>query len=408
MDPVRSARRRQFFCSLAIFAALLGSTAPSPLYPIYAEQFGLSHAMNTTVFAVYAIGTLVSLLLCGALAARVRDLRVILVPGLVITATGALVFAFARDLPMLLAGRALNGFGTGMITGVASAAIYGMAAPGHQRHAAALATLAFTAGAAGGPLLSAAALSLDMAPTFTPFIAIFAIALLTMAGLMTSGKLAARPSAKHEVAGQPGGDGVVWTTFLLACLGVFSSWMLGSMLMALGADLAHEVYGMQSAAIAGMVAMLFQASGGMGQAAFGSLRPRLSIGIGLTGIALSQVGLVLAAISGMGMAMLALMVLCGLSYGATFVGSLSMASASSGDERRASLLSRFYICGYAANAGPPLVMGAFADRIGLRAAFFGFSAVLILLAAIGVVMVLVTRTPRRHRCAEIEQADAGC
>jgi len=408
MDPVRSARRRQLFCSLAIFAALLGSTAPSPLYPVYAERFGLSHAMNTTVFAVYAIGTLLALLFCGALAARVRDLRAILLPGLAITATGALVFAFAQDLPMLLAGRALNGFGTGMITGIASAAIYGLAAPGRQRGAAALATLAFTAGAAGGPLLTAAALSLNIAPTVTPFIAIVAVALLAIAGLMSSGALAGGAPRKPEATNPSAEDGGMWSSFLLACLGIFSAWTLGAMLMALGADLAHEVYGLQSAAMAGMVAMLFQASGGMGQAIFGTLQPRLSLGVGLTGIALAQAGLVLAAIWGLGGMMLALMLLCGLSYGATFVGALSMASASSGDDRRAALLSRFYICGYAANAGPPLVMGAFADRIGLQAAFFGFSAILIPLAAIGVVMVLLAKTPHPHQCPEIEQADTGC
>ena len=38
--------------ALAIFSALLGSTAPSPLYPLYIEEFGLSRLMTTAIFAI--------------------------------------------------------------------------------------------------------------------------------------------------------------------------------------------------------------------------------------------------------------------------------------------------------------------------------------------------------------------
>jgi hypothetical protein len=61
-----------------IAVMFMGSTLVTPLYSLYAKQFGFSPIMLTLIYAVYVIGNLVSfavtlaMLALGALAASLR------------------------------------------------------------------------------------------------------------------------------------------------------------------------------------------------------------------------------------------------------------------------------------------------------------------------------------------------
>ena len=64
-----STRRRSFaFAALAYaFAAVMvGTTLPTPLYALYAEQMHFSVVTTTVIFAVYALGVLGALVLAFA------------------------------------------------------------------------------------------------------------------------------------------------------------------------------------------------------------------------------------------------------------------------------------------------------------------------------------------------------
>ena len=50
-----------------VLLALIASSTPTPLYSIYAAEWGFSPLAVTEVYAVYAIGVLVALLLTGGL-----------------------------------------------------------------------------------------------------------------------------------------------------------------------------------------------------------------------------------------------------------------------------------------------------------------------------------------------------
>ncbi|MEI4486182.1 MFS transporter [Frigidibacter sp. MR17.14] len=370
-------------CVLAIFSALLGSTAPSPLYPIYLERLHAGHGTGTVIYAMYTLGTLAALLLSARLGGRIGDLRRVILPGLVITALGALIFARADTLAMLLVGRGLNGVGTGLIAGLATSALYDLAPAGRRAQAAMIATVAFTAGAAGGPLLSSAALAADAAPTVTPFVVIALSASLAFAGLMR----ADWPQPAENRAGTvtedtapelPGRTDVA--PYVLGCLAITAAWMLGSQLMAMGSMLAQEVYGVRSAGLAGLIPAIFQISAGAGQALFGRFAPRRPVGLGLAAMAAAQLGLVLAVPGAHGTAMFVLIAGCGLAYGAVFVGGLGLVNAAAAPARRAALVSRFYIVGYLANAVPAMLVGVLSDRLGLAEAFVLFSAALMAVA----------------------------
>ncbi|MCF2437185.1 hypothetical protein LV779_36475 [Streptomyces thinghirensis] len=61
-------RRASFALDVSILAALLAaSSAPTPLYPLYQDQWGLSALAVTVVFSAYALALLLALLTTGAL-----------------------------------------------------------------------------------------------------------------------------------------------------------------------------------------------------------------------------------------------------------------------------------------------------------------------------------------------------
>jgi hypothetical protein len=51
---------------------LAASGVPSPLYRVYQQEFGFSSGVMTTVFGIYSIALLASLLVVGGLSDHVR------------------------------------------------------------------------------------------------------------------------------------------------------------------------------------------------------------------------------------------------------------------------------------------------------------------------------------------------
>src|SRR3954470_9333853 len=100
-QPVRTLRlgRRGGFiaAAFAFAAAMLGTTLPTPLYALYRGELGFSELMVTVVFASYAPGTIVALVLAGSLSDRVGR-RPVLLAGLALSALSAVVFLAANGL----------------------------------------------------------------------------------------------------------------------------------------------------------------------------------------------------------------------------------------------------------------------------------------------------------------------
>ncbi len=99
---------------------MLGTTLPTPLYPLYERRFAFAPLTITVIFATYAFFVAAGLLLCGPQSDRVGR-RPVLLAGLALSALNALAFLFANNLALILAGRALSGLSAGIFTGSATA-----------------------------------------------------------------------------------------------------------------------------------------------------------------------------------------------------------------------------------------------------------------------------------------------
>ena len=63
----------------AFAATMLGTTLPTPLYPIYQAQMGFSQLLVTVIFAAYAAGVICALILFGGLSDQLGRKRLLLI-----------------------------------------------------------------------------------------------------------------------------------------------------------------------------------------------------------------------------------------------------------------------------------------------------------------------------------------
>jgi MFS family permease len=98
-----------FSVAFAFWITMAGTTAPTPLYPLYGEEFGFTPFTVTVVFAVYALGVVLGLLVFGRLSDQVGR-RPVLVAATLLSVCAAVVFLLAQNVPAMLVARVISGF----------------------------------------------------------------------------------------------------------------------------------------------------------------------------------------------------------------------------------------------------------------------------------------------------------
>jgi MFS family permease len=137
---------------LTVFVDVLGLTLMLPLLPFYAEHFGASPIVATTLIASYAVCQLIS----GPLLGRASD-RIGRKPVLLMSQTGTLVgfltIGAAQSLWMLFLGRMIDGLTAGNLS-IAQAYISDVTKPEDRTRSFALIGIAFGSGFLFGPMIS--------------------------------------------------------------------------------------------------------------------------------------------------------------------------------------------------------------------------------------------------------------
>src|SRR6516225_7580545 len=119
----RLSRRAGFWAIAFSFLAVTAlSTAPSALYGLYKQHEHLSPITITIVYAVYAAGVTISLVLAG----HVSDWfgrRAVLIPAVTLAVAAAVLFISWQSLTRLLVARVLTGLALGATVATATAHI---------------------------------------------------------------------------------------------------------------------------------------------------------------------------------------------------------------------------------------------------------------------------------------------
>src|SRR5215212_5532462 len=112
--PAAAPPRSRVFAAVGAIVVLFlaASSAPSPLYVVYQQQWGFTAWVLTAVFAIYVVGLLGSLLVVGALSDHLGR-RPVLAAAILLEIVALVLFLVAGDVVALAAARLLQGIATG-------------------------------------------------------------------------------------------------------------------------------------------------------------------------------------------------------------------------------------------------------------------------------------------------------
>lgn len=377
------------FLALALMSALLNSSAPTPLYPLYQQQLALSSVSLTVVYGAYAAGVLIALFGVGNLSGKVKDLRSMIVPAFLVVLSGALLFARADTFAMMLMARLLAGVGTGALTGAANIALVRFGPRDGGKNAALIATLSFTTGLALGPIFSGIALQTGFHPTTLPFVFIMVIAAVAALGVMFSWPrgVVTAPTHAAPAATEKSSllDGLRATggKFYVCAGALFICWALAASILAIGPSVAETLLGLHARGVFGYAIAVYLLIAGISQILSRRLNARHSLLFGCLAQVLAAVVFAVAIQWHSLWLAAAGLVVAGYAYGAIFVGSATLVNLISPPASHARLLSLFYVIAYIAN-WVPILLGIVVDRVDLQQAthllFLSSTTVCLLLA----------------------------
>lgn len=373
---------------------LAGSSAPTPLYPTYMAEWGLSPLAITIIFGIYAIAVLSALLVAGRLSDHVGRRPVLigaaltqaLSMGLLAVADGATELITARVLQGLAAGAALAAVGAGMLDlDKARGATANAVAPPF--------------GTATGSLIGGLFVQYLPAPTQLIYL-ILAGVFLAQAVLLSFMRETISPQAGALRSLLPRVSIPVRTRepLLIAIPVLVAVWALAGFYGSLVPMLLKVVFGLHSPLLGGLSLFVLAASAGIAVLTLQRQEAARMLILG-TGMLLLGVGLIMAALPAGNIGLFFVgTAIAGIGFGTGFQGSVRTVVAHAAPHERAGVLAVIFIVSYLSMGAPAVVAGAWvAGHGGILETALVFGAGVIALAgmALGVSGVRMVRSERR-------------
>ncbi len=379
---------------LSVVTVLAASSAPTPLYPVYADQWHLAPATVTLVFAVYALALLVALLVVGGLSDHVGR-RPVLVGAIALEAVSIALFVVAGDAGDLVLARVVQGLATGAFTGVASAALVDLEPRGSQLGAllnSSGATLGLALGALGSGLL------VQLAPAPTRLVYVVLLVAFVAIGLA----LARLPDTGHRRFGAIGSlwprasvPPAVRPQFWVVLPILVATWSMGGFFLSLGPSLARDVLGLEATLQQALVVVAFTGAGSLAGVLTRRWAARPTMLTGAGALAVGTAVTVLAIHLGDPRLFVPAELVAGAGFGMAFLGAYQTLTAASEPGRRAELLAAVFVVNYLAFSIPAVLAGISVPRVGLQRVAETYGSVVVLLAL--VLLAAETAAGRRRR-----------
>jgi hypothetical protein len=372
-----SGRRRSLDAlTFGLFAVALGTNVPTPLLLVYRRTLDLSDADLTAIFGCYAIGLIAALTVSGAASDRFGR-RTLVLPFAVLAGLVSLLFVpAAESLPLLYAGRLLQGVVSGVVFSVANAWLQELAGPEGQRTAATRGAVSTSLGFAIAPAMSGVLAQYGPAPTTLPYLVHVAVLVLGLVALLGVPETVhvRRPGPFLALGLPPEGRRPFWTVLAPTAFGVFAFPAVAATLLPL-----LVVPGGVSVAYAGLVAGLaLGASAVAARAGRGTGPVAAPVGAAL-GAAGYLVGM-LAVLAQSGALLVPAAALLGAGGGLCLTAGLTLTARLAPPETRGAMNSAFYAFAYA-GFGVPLLLAWFGEATGPGVALGVFALVPAAIAA---------------------------
>jgi MFS family permease len=384
-------RRVSFVLLMSMAVSFLaGSSAVSPLYPLYQAQWGFSPITTTAIFGIYAVAVLCALLVFGALSDHVGRTPVLLVSVLIQVVT-MILFARAGSVLALFVARVVQGLSTGAAVGAIGAGLLDL-----DRSKGTLANaVAPVLGTATGGLVSGLALHFLPMPTTLVFLVLGAVFVVQAGGVLLVPETAApRPGAWASLRPRLQLPPRLRPAMLTAAPLLVAAWATVGFYGSLGPGLVKQLSGATSLLWGGLSVFTFAASGAAAVFALRSWDARPMTWMGAAGL-LGAVGASLFAVHvGSAGLIFAASVLGGIGFGAAFQGAIRSVVPHAAAHERAGVLSVVYIVSYLA-MGVPAVLGGLCVVYGggLEVTAVKYGLAVAALVAVAIALRLRTRSP---------------
>jgi MFS family permease len=374
-----------FWAVAFAFTALMAfTTAPTPLWSLFARRDGFSSLTITLVFAVYAVAVAVSLVLAGHLS-DVYGRRRLLVPALTLNVVAALVFVTWPALPGLLVARILSGLGVGAATASATVWLAELDAgrrPDAPAHRAQIISTAANLGGLGLGALIAGVLAQWVGHALTvPFLTLASALVVGMlvVALAPETRVPPEPRPRYRpqrISVPPQSRG----RFFAAATAVAITFAIFGLITSLAPSFLAGTLHQPSHALAGAVSFAMFAAAALTQTLTGPRTPHQllagAIPALLTGVALLTLAVWVPSPS-FGI-FLAGDLIAGAGAGLMFKGAIGTVTEISLPERRAEAVAGFFLAAYLGLAGPVIGLGALTQIASTRVSLLVFAGLLAL------------------------------
>lgn len=365
----------------------MGTTLPTPLYPIYQARFGFGNLLITVIFATYAVGVIVGLILTGRLSDEIGRRKVLLF-GLACAALSTLLFLVAQGVAPMLVARLLSGFTAGAFAGTATAMLLDLAPDGRRNLAAGVAVAVNLGGLGLGTLLSGALAQTGTDPlrlSYWVYLALLAPAALVVVLSPETVEPSEHPRFAPQKLDVPP---EVRGTFVRSALGAFSAFVISGLFGAVGPLFLAKYLGYHSHLLAGFVVFVLFLFSAASPLALARMSARTALVAGAAAVVASGCLLILALETESLAVMFVCGVTCGIGQGLAVGAGLAALGAETPPERRGEVSATFFVVLYVALALPIVTVGLLSEVIELRPAGVVVSGVAIALGVAGWVSLM--------------------
>jgi len=382
-----------FYLQVSMLVSLLGaSSAPTPLYRVYQNEWGFSPIAITVVFGVYALAVLGALLTVGSLSDHIGR-RPVLLCALAFQVASLVVFTTAGSVTELLVARIVQGLSTGAAIGALGAGLLDIdRAKGTVANG-----VGAVSGTAAGALGSALLVQFLPEPTHLVYLVLIGIfvaqglgvALMRETATPKAGALASlRPQlAVPTTARRP-------LAFVAPAL--IAVWALAGFYGSLGPTLVHVVTGSNSVVLGGLSLFTLAASAAVTLLFIRSMTARSVMVLGTSSLVVGVSITLLAITEASTVGLFVGTAVAGIGFGAGFQGALRSLLPLAAVHERAGMLSAIYVLCYLAFGLPAVGAGFLVEHLGVLTTAREYGVVVIVLAAIALADVA---RPRRREPA---------
>ena len=332
---------------------LAGSSAPTPLYPLYQAEWGISAITVTIVFGIYALAVLAALLVVGRLSDHIGR-KPVLLAATAAQALTMIVFTTADGVSGLLLARVIQGFATGAAVAAVGAGLLDL---DKARGASANAVFPML-GTASGAMVAGLLVRYLPEPTHLVYWFLAAIFVLQGIGVIFMAETGAlRDGALGSLKPQLRLPASVRGPLFVAVPALIATWSLAGFYGSLGPSLVRSLSGSDSSLLAGLALFVLAGSGGLSVLFMKEREPRVLMTVGalalFAGVALTLTGLTqrMVPLFFIGTA------IAGAGFGAGLQGAVRGVVPFAAPAERAGVLSLMFVVSYLAMGLPAVMAG---------------------------------------------------